>query len=253
MKLSLFQYNPVWENKELNKNKINELLKCKFNRSDLLIFPEMSLTGFSMHTEELAESLSGDSFQFFSKVAQNFQTDVIAGLIEKDGEHFYNTLVHIDKSGGLVTSYRKIHPFSLAGEDKYYSRGLTHKITAIKDFKIGLSICYDLRFPELFRFYAKEKVHLIIVIANWPINRIEHWNILLKARAIENQCFVAGVNRVGADLTAKYNGYSTVIDPNGNQILVALDSETIIESEISVKQVLDTREKLPFLNDIHFI
>lgn len=253
MKLSLFQYNPVWENKELNKNKIDDLLRSKFSKSDLLIFPEMTLTGFSMHINELAESLSGDSFSFFSRIAQNFQTHVIAGLIEKDGEHFFNTLVHIDESGGLVTSYRKIHPFSVAGEDKYYSRGLTYKITTVKDFKIGLSICYDLRFPELFRFYAKERVHLIIVIANWPVTRIEHWNTLLKARAIENQCFVAGVNRADTDLTANYNGYSSLIDPIGNQILLTLDSETIIESEISVKQVLDTREKFPFLNDIHLI
>lgn len=253
MKISLFQYNPVWEDKQVNKNKIDELLRREFSKSDLLIFPEMSLTGFSMHTKELAESLSGDSFQFFSKVAQNFQTDVIAGLIEKDGEHFFNTLVHIDESGGLVTSYRKIHPFSFAGEDKYYSRGLTHKITAVKDFKIGLSICYDLRFPELFRFYAKEKVHLIIVIANWPITRIEHWNTLLKARAIENQCFVAGVNRVGTDLNANYNGYSSLIDPSGNQILLCPESEIIIDSEISVERVLDTRAKFPFLNDIHLI
>jgi predicted amidohydrolase len=253
MKISIFQYNPVWENKELNKNKIDELLRSKFSKSDLLIFPEMSLTGFSMHTEELAENLSGDSFQFFSKVAQNFQTDVIAGLIEKDGEHFFNTLIHINESGGLITSYRKTHPFSLAGEDKYFSRGAEPKITSVKDFNVGLSICYDLRFPELFRFYAKEKVHLIVVIANWPITRIEHWNILLKARAIENQCFVAGINRVGTDLNADYTGYSSLIDPSGKQILSCPESETITETDISVKQVLDTREKFPFLNDIHLI
>ncbi|MDI6803695.1 MAG: nitrilase-related carbon-nitrogen hydrolase [Bacteroidota bacterium] len=253
MKISLFQYNPVWENKELNKKRIDELLRCKFSKSDLIIFPEMSLTGFSMRTKELAESLSGDSFRFFSRIAQNFQTQVLAGLIEKDVEHFYNTLVHIDESGGLVTSYRKIHPFSFAGEDKFYQRGVAHKITTVKDFKIGLSICYDLRFPELFRFYAKERVHLIIVIANWPVTRIEHWNTLLKARAIENQCFVAGVNRVGTDPLAKYNGYSSLYDPLGNEILLNPHLESIIEAEISIKQVLDTRAKFPFLNDIHLI
>ena len=140
---------------------------------------------------------------------------MFAGIIEKDGKNYFNTLVHLDPNGKLKTKYRKIHPFSYSTENKYYKAGKSPVITKISGMKIGLSICYDLRFPELFRFYAKAKVDLIINIANWPDTRIEHWRTLLKARAIENQCYVAGVNRVGDDPKLHYNGYSSVFDPMG--------------------------------------
>ncbi len=118
---------------------------------------------------------------------------------------------------------------------------------------IGLSICYDLRFPELYRLYAKEKVHLIIDIANWPDTRIEHWRSLLKARAIENQCYVAGINRVGDDPKLHYNGFSSVFDPMGKELVAVENDERIIEAEIDKSYVNDVRKKLPFLNDMRFI
>ena len=123
----------------------------------------------------------------------------------------------------------------------------------MNDWNVGLSICYDLRFPELYRQYGKVKSELIIVIANWPDTRIEHWRALLKARAIENQCYVAGVNRVGKDLKLNYNGYSAVSDPMGNELTTQADIEKILTADISLKIVEETRTKLPFLNDIYLI
>lgn len=252
MKTHVLQYNPTWEDKEKNKRSIQSLLK-NINNSDLLIFPEMTLTGFSMNAEKLCEEREGESFKFFSEISQKFSTDIFAGIIEKEGENYYNTLLHINSSGALINFYRKIHPFSFSDENKYYTGGTKPVITKVADMKVGLSICYDLRFPELFRFYAKERVDLIVNIANWPVTRIDHWRTLLKARAIENQCYVAGVNRVGNDPKLSYNGFSSVFDPMGIELLSIENDEGIFSAEIDINKVQKVRSGLPFLNDIRMI
>ena len=174
-------------------------------------------------------------------------------MIEKDNESFYNTLIHINPSGKLVCSYRKIHPFSYSSEDKFYTGGNKAVITEINGWTVGLSICYDLRFPELFRQYAKQKVGLIIVIANWPDTRIAQWKTLLSARAIENQCYVAAVNRVGDHLKLHYNGRSSIYDPMGNEIVSLSDLEKVTSADISIENVIQVRSKFPFLEDISLI
>lgn len=253
MKIGLIQYNPMWEEKDANKKKIISLLKDANGGVDLLIFPEMTLTGFSMHSETFAEEIEGESLKYFASIAENFKCDVIAGIIEKRSAKYFNTIIHIEKSGKLKTHYHKIHPFSYSDEDKHFSAGNKPVITRIRDWKIGLSICYDLRFPELYRFYAKEKVHLITIIANWPDTRIEHWRTLLKSRAIENQCYIAGVNRVGKDPRLNYTGFSSLFDPMGKEIVAVEDEEKLILSEIDKSVVEDVRSKLPFLEDIKLI
>ena len=194
----------------------------------------MTLTGFTMQPEK-------------------FECDVIAGLIEKKSGQYFNTLIHIEKSGKLKNHYHKIHPFSYSDEDKHFSAGDKPVITEINDLKFGLSICYDLRFPELYRMYGKEKVHLIVNTANWPVTRIEHWRSLLKARAIENQCYVAGVNRVGDDPEHHYNGLSSLFDPMGKEIVAVENEERIIFAEFPKAEVEEVREKLPFLDDMRLI
>jgi len=253
MNLSLVQYTPEWENKNRNKEKIISLLELKNISCDLLIFPEMTLTGFSMDTENLSDKREGENLRYFSDVARKFSTNVIALMIERDVNYYFNTLFHISPSGSLINFYRKIHPFSYSSENKFFTGGEKPVITEIEDWKIGLSICYDLRFPELFRFYAKERVDMIVNIANWPIPRIEHWRTLLKARAIENQCFVVGVNRIGNDPNANYNGYSSVFNPMGNEIITLPDKEDVISTTLKKEDVEEVRSKLPFLKDIRLI
>ncbi len=253
MKIGLVQYNPVWEDKTKNKEKLNNLLSKEFSNEILLIFPEMTLTGFSMKSKELAESLDGESFNYYAETASKYKVHIFGGLIEKKGNTYYNSLLHVSQDGNLIKVYRKIHPFSYSTEDKHYTRGTETVNTNVDDWKVGLTICYDLRFPELYRQYGKTKSELIVVIANWPDTRIEHWRTLLKARAIENQCYVAGVNRVGKDLKLNYNGYSSVFDPMGNELTTLADQEKILTAEISLKNVEETRTKLPFLNDIYLI
>jgi omega-amidase len=253
MKINLVQYDPVWEDKEANKQKLNELLSNKIEKNSLVLLPEMTLTGFTMEAEKLAEKIHGETVHYFVDVALKYETNVLGGLIEKDRNNYFNTLVHINSKGKLVKIYRKMHPFSYSGEDIHYKRGGETIVTEIDDFKIGLSICYDLRFPELYRRYGKAGVHLIIVIANWPDTRIEHWRTLLKARAIENQCYVAGVNRVGNDPKLKYNGFSSVFDPMGKELIYKEDQEEVLTLDILRENVEEVRTKLPFLNDIYLI
>jgi predicted amidohydrolase len=253
MKISLIQYSPEWENKIVNEKKILHLLKKKSDLGEILIFPEMTLTGFTMNTSEMAEELKGETLSFFSGLAKRFQANVFAGMIERDSRNFFNSLVHLNPVGKLKGIYRKIHPFSFSTENKYYKGGELPTITAVSGIKIGLSICYDLRFPELFRLYARKKVDLIINIANWPETRIDHWRTLLKARAIENQCYMAGVNRVGNDTKLHYNGFSSLFDPMGKEILAIENREAIVTTDIDKSYIEEVRKKLPFLNDMKLI
>lgn len=250
MKVGLVQYDPVWENKEENKNKLDSLITKYPDNYSLLIFPEMTLTGFTMDSVRFAEEEKGDSYQYFSAMARKNNMEVIAGFIEKSEGKIYNSLVHFSTEGEQKSKYRKIHPFSYSGENLHYSRGEKTVISGIDNWKIGLSICYDLRFPELFRRYAKERVELMVVIANWPVKRIEHWKTLLKARAIENQCYVAGINRVGKDPGNEYNGYSSLISPLGEELITLVNDEIIAGAELSYDSLNEVRNRLPFLNDM---
>ncbi len=252
MKIGLVQYSPNWENVGKNITKLENLLK-KSSSEDLLIFPEMTLTGFTMHSEQFSEEIDGESFIYFIKKSAELKKHVFAGIIEKDDGKIFNSLIHFDDKGLITARYRKIHLFTMSGENKFYDAGKETVITKIDKVKIGLSVCYDLRFPELYRFYAKEKAEIIVDIANWPVQRIEHWKHLLKSRAIENQCFMIGVNRTGNDPFHKYNGCSAVFDPMGNEILITGEEENIFTVDLDLQIVPQVRNELPFLNDIKLI
>jgi omega-amidase len=252
MKLSIVQFSPEWENKEENKSRIKSLLNNEC-RDSVIIFPEMTLTGFTMKASDNAELLNGRSFLFFSGIAKEYNSYIAAGIIEFHEERSFNTMICINPAGELQSAYRKIHPFSYSSENIHYAAGEQPVTTDIQGIKTGLSICYDLRFPELYRMYAKERVEFIIDIANWPDTRIEHWRALLKARAIENQCYMAGVNRTGKDPKLNYPGYSSVFDPMGKEIVTLVEEEGILHAVIDGDYVKEVRAKLPFLNDMVLI
>jgi len=252
MKIALVQYSPAWEDKEMNKKKIVSLLQ-DIQGVELFIFPEMTLTGFTMKSKEMSETIQGESFRFFSSIAKEKAANIFAGIIERRDKRNYNTLIHIKPDGNLVKLYRKVHPFSYSGENENYYAGVKPALTKIRNWKIGFTICYDLRFPELYRKYGKKRTHLIVNIANWPDTRIEHWRTLLKARAIENQCYVAGVNRVGKDPKLNYIGFSSVFDPMGKEIMAVENEEKVIVVDIDKNYVNEVREKFPFLDDIKLI
>lgn len=252
MKIALVQYSPKWEDKKVNKERILQILK-DIGEVELIVFPEMTLTGFTMKSKEMSETINGDSFRFFSAIAKEKSSNIFAGIIEHRNNRNFNTLIHIKSDGNLIKLYRKVHPFTYSGENEHYYAGARPALTKIKKWNIGLTICYDLRFPELFRKYGKKKAHLIVNIANWPDTRIEHWRTLLKARAIENQCYVAGVNRVGKDPKLNYVGFSGVYDPMGKELVSVENEEKVILVDLDKNYINEVREKFPFLEDIKLI
>lgn len=251
MKIGLVQNNILWENKQFNLNSSKEYFK-KANsiNVDLLLFPEMSFTGFTMNTKAHAES-DLYTINYISSLCKTYNINVGIGYIHQspNEEKSQNNYVIISRNGDILCNYTKIHPFSPGMEDKYYSSGNKIESCIIDDITISPFICYDLRFPEIFQI-ASKIADLIIVSANWPNSRSEHWKCLLQSRAIENQCYIAGVNRVGVGNNIYYSGDSMIINPMGEVIAVGQDYiDDIIVGDISHDIVKLTRIKLNFKKD----
>ncbi|MBI2418473.1 MAG: hypothetical protein HYV28_11360 [Ignavibacteriales bacterium] len=251
--IGLVQYSPLWEDKQANKDKLLLITGLMDKPVDILVFPEMTLTGFSMKPEKFAENANGETFDFFAKMAIRKTCSVIYGYICKENGNYYNVLTWVDETGTVLSSYRKIHLFSFAGENLHYTKGSGVVIQEHKGLRFGLSICFDLRFPELYRTYAQNKTDVLVNIANWPVSRAMHWNTLLRARAIENQSYVLAVNRTGNDPFVQYPGDSTLIDPLGNIAAHSNQADTIVNALIEKDTIVTTREKFPFLNETQLI
>ncbi len=277
MKIALAQMNIIWEDKQENRLKCEAFISgAKSRKADLIVFPEMTLTGFSMNVENIGESSScKETIEWFKRKALEFGMHIAFGYVGieekesensenyKDGNYLdkcindaklsvkgKNNLCIVSPKGEEVVHYTKIHPFSFGGEDRFYLAGNDIVKARVGDFCVAPFICYDLRFPEVFQI-ASNNAQLIIVIANWPKMRREHWITLLKARAIENQCYVAGVNRVGIGDGIEYAGDSMVIDPNGEIISTATfeAGEEIIVADLDISVVEDIRRSFSMKGD----
>jgi omega-amidase len=251
LKISAVQLDSVWEDKQKNFDKIYSLV-TRLSRRDLIILPETFATGFTMRSEEFAEERMGETETFLQDIAKETNAYVIGGWIEKNpmGKPF-NTLT-VSSPDSIVTRYRKIHPFSFDHEDRHFSRGDELASFELKGLTISPLICYDVRFPETFRS-SVGKTDLYVVIASWPSARIHHWLTLLKARAIENQAYVVGVNRVGvAGRINKlyHNGYSAFFSPLHEEKILNSEKEDILEVSISKEELNQIRESFPYLKDI---
>lgn len=220
MILALVSLNQTWLDKAGNTRKCDVYIdKASLYGADLIVFPEMTLTGFSMDTEKISENyIDSKTINYFREKSIEKKISIIFGLSLRGQSKYTNNAICINSLGIVVGNYSKIHPFSFAGEEKFYSSGNQISVTNICDVNLGLTICYDLRFPELFSALSKTS-DLLVNIANWPKKRIDHWHALLKARSIENQIFVVGVNRTGTDGNLlKYQKSSEVFNPNGDKI-----------------------------------
>ena len=243
MKVAVVQYDIAWENPTMNRAKISNMLKTlQGTKVDWLIFPEATLTGFSM--DHSRTELSDDDHNFFCEISKELDCYVTYGAFHEKK----NKVFTIFSDDNIEEQYAKMHLFSYAGEQSIYKAGQVQNVFKVKDFNVMPTICYDLRFSYLYWDKAKE-VDVFLVAANWPESRKEHWITLLKARAIENQCFVIGVNRIGKDPKVSYSGDSMVIDPFGRIILDCGRSEGVFKTELERALVAETREKYPFIND----
>jgi omega-amidase len=251
LKIGILQFDQVWQDKQANFAKISDLLEAEKSEIDLLLLPEMFQTGFTMDIS-LSEAMQGASIQFLKELAHSRNCAIYTSLIIKDGQFVFNRGVFISPDG-QVTTYDKRKSFGLGREDQYFTAGKNQTIVAFKDWKINLQICYDLRFPELCRNKHNDEqaaYDVLLYVANWPSKRISHWDSLLKARAIENQCYVLACNRVGNDANQlNYNGHSQAIDMFGNELLAPQEQEGLYVVHISADALIEGRNNLPFLKD----
>jgi predicted amidohydrolase len=204
-----------------------------------------------MNVAAIAEPDGGPTEQFVSALAKEHGVFVCAGVVAKapDGRGL-NRSVFVGPDGALVGRYAKIHPFSFAGETNHYAPGTETVLHAWHSLALSPFVCYDLRFPEIFRAAVKKGAQLMTVIANWPEPREAHWLALLKARAIENQAYVIGVNRIGKDPKVAYSGRSQILDPRGNVIADAGASEGVFSADVDLPGLLQYRKDFPALQDM---
>lgn len=250
IKIALVSLNQAWKDKETNVKKCEKYIEIGAkNLADLVIFPEMTFTGFTNDTN-LAEFIDKSPIlNEISNLTKMHSIAVICGFMQKQDDKFYNTAIFIDKNGNLIEKYAKIHLFSFAREDKYFEAGNKLSVVNFCNHRIGLSICYDLRFAKLYCAY-QSKCDIIVNIANWPMQRIDHWNTLLKARAIENQLFMIGVNRTGIDANnLEYVESSNIFNANG-EILNYKQIDEMKIYTISKSWTIDFKAKFNTTNDI---
>lgn len=246
MRITIVQSDLLWEDIQGNLKMFDNKLKSVEN-TDLIILPEMFTTGFSMNAVLLAETMWGPSMLWMKKIATQKKTAITGSLIIKEGDQFFNRLIWIFPDGKF-TYYDKKHLFTMAKEDNTFSSGRSKTVINYLGWKICPFICYDLRFPVWSR--NKDDYDIALYVANWPDKRSYHWKSLLIARAIENQCYILAVNRVGNDGNGLfYSGYSSVIDPSGEIMYQKENSEDIKTLTIEKEHLNSIREKLPFLKD----
>jgi omega-amidase len=248
MKISIIQSDLFWEDKQSNFRGLEKIITPLYNKTDIIILPEMFNTGFSMNTRQLAESPLSETYGWMKDTALKGNFGICGSYIVKEDHKFFNRWVFVSPQKEFWY-YDKRHLFSMGGEDKFFSAGKEGLIFSFRGVRIRPSICYDLRFPVWSR--NRGEYDLMICASNWPESRNEVWNTLLKARAIENQCYVAGANRLGTDGKGLvYCGESAIIDPYGQIIESAnINEETSITGEISMTELSDFRKKFPVLND----
>jgi predicted amidohydrolase len=249
--ITIIQADIVWEDKTANLQHYETLIASIEGKKEVVILPEMFSTGFSMSPERLAETMDGTTVGWMRKMAAQHNIILCGSIIIEEDSKFYNRMVWMQPNGECGT-YDKRHLFAFAGEDAQYNAGSKRLIVQVKGWRLYLLICYDLRFPVWARQNnnGEAEYDAIVYVANWPQQRSHAWKTLLLARAIENQSYVVGVNRVGADINNnQYTGDSAVIDPMGNIVWSATTIEAVRTVQLQHQQLNDCRERLPFLRD----
>ena len=248
LKVTLIQAKQEWEDKDTNLADFTKMLNEIENPTDLIILPEMFTTGFSMDASSLAEPMNFTTFKWMQQQAAQTKAVVVGSYIVKEGEHYYNRLIWM-KPDGTYAHYDKRHLFRMAGEDKQYTAGSELLIQDLKGWKVCPLICYDLRFPVWSRS-VNLNYDLLLFIANWPKPRVNAWDTLLKARAIENLAYCVGVNRIGSDDNGLgYSGNSAIIDFKGHELFFNQNEPVIHTATLEYEPLKKFRDKFPVQMD----
>ena len=248
LNVALIQTDLVWENPKQNRKNFTEMISNISEDIDVILLPEMFTTGFTMNAESVAETMQGDTVVWMKDIAMKSNSAIVGSLIISEDNNYYNRLLFVEPSG-VINTYDKRHCFTLVGEEKVFTAGTERIIIDYKGWNICPLICYDLRFPVWAR--NTQDYDVLIYVANWPKPRVSAWDVLLKARAIENMSYCIGVNRVGVDgVNTEYNGHSAVYDVLGNCITSIQSSKEQIEVVTLEKRHIQLyRNKLKFLDD----
>lgn len=246
---TLIQSELQWENTRENLQNFEQKIKNIVGKKEVVVLPEMFTTGFSINPSKIAETMDGKTLHWMKKESREHKIILTGSLIIQENNTFFNRQIWMQPNE-LYGVYDKRHLFSMSGEDKEFSAGKKKFIAQVKGWKICTQICYDLRFPVWNRQQKESPFDVLMYIANWPTKRIYAWKTLLQARAIENQCFVVAVNRIGTDGNGhEYCGESCVINPMGEVILHLGNEENIQTITLNKNEILEAREKFPFGND----
>jgi predicted amidohydrolase len=242
----------VWEDKAQNFERVlTQVEGAGIEPGSLIVLPELFATGFSMNVAGMAEPRGGPTETFLADLARRYKSYVIGGMVTRDDDGAgLNDAVVFDSTGKEIVRYCKLHPFSFGRETEHYVAGDALVTFDQSGWVVAPFICYDLRFPEPFRVAARRGAGLMVVIANWPAPRTEHWSSLLRARAIENQSYVIGVNRCGSDPLNEYSGRSMAVGPRGEILDAADDKPALIRTELDMDALQDYRAKFPALQDM---
>jgi omega-amidase len=247
LNVTIVQSDLHWHEPEKNLEHFSNLLRTDKRATDLVVLPEMFSTGFTMHASSHAESMDGRSVTWMRETALELGSAICGSLIIEDDGRYFNRFLLV-RTDGTAEHYDKRHLFRLAGEHEHYALGTSTQTFELKGWRIRPMVCYDLRFPVWSR--NRNDYDLLVYVANWPDRRHQAWETLLRARAIENLAYVAGVNRVGRDGNEiRYVGGSAVIDYLGNYRASAGEESGIFRASLDMEGLLEFREKFPFYRD----
>jgi omega-amidase len=238
---------------DVNKNYSNAeklIIEAARRGSQLVVLPELWSSGYALdNAKELASTLNSGTFNQLAALATQYKISIVGSILEKRGIEVANSAAFFAPNGRMMGVYRKIHLFRLMDEDKWLQPGGAPLSIDLPWGNTGIAICYDLRFPELFRHYAVEGAKMVIIPAEWPIQRTEHWRALLVARAIENQCYIVACNAVGETGETVFAGHSMIVDPWGKIIVEGGESPMLLTAQVEMDVVEEVRKKIPVFED----
>jgi omega-amidase len=252
LKIACIQLDIAFGSPEENKKQVHrEVERLSSQKPDIIVLPELWTTGYDLtRLETIADKNGSDTKAFISELSRLYNVNIVAGSVAKKTETgVTNTMYVANRRGEIISEYSKLHLFKLMDEHLYLQAGETHGLFTLENTLCAGVICYDIRFPEWLRVHTTKGAEILFIVAEWPLPRLNHWRVLLQARAIENQCYVVACNRAGKDPNNIFAGHSMIVDPWGEIISEADENPCSLTAEIDLNKVKQVRKQIPIFVD----